>query len=249
MDIIPMLFYPLIATIIVAVLGAVVSFVVALKCSKGVATIVKAISGLLIIGGIIASIVCMSLYYSNEIEPSGYYEDVNTYAMLALVIVFAAVLVVSYFFLGKRHPENNDTRSLAYGAIALALSFALGYARLFRMPQGGSITFASLLPLLIYAYMFGIRRGIILGVIYGVLQAVQDPWIIHPLQFLLDYPLAFAAIGLGGVFKELELFKKAPIVAFLLGGVVAVIVRYFCHVSSGIFAFASYAEDGYTVVA
>ena len=248
-EIIPMLFYPLLATIIATVLVTAASIVAVRLASKKVAQVVKICSGLIVLGGIIACIVCMHMYYVNEVEPSGWYEDVNTYAMLGFVIVLVAILAVIYFFLGKKHPENDDTRTLVFGAIALAMSFALSYARLFKLPQGGTITFASLLPIMIYSYMFGIRRGMGLAIIYGVLQAVQDPWIIHPLQFLLDYPLAFAFIGITGIFKELGLFKKIPIVSFILGGIVAVIGRYISHVGSGIFAFASYAGEGYTAVA
>ena len=248
MEIIPILFYPMLATIIASVVVTASSITAVRLADKNIAHILKIISGVIVLCGIIACIVCMSLYYANEIEPSGYYEDVNTYAMLAICIVLIAILIVLYFFIGKKHEENDDTRTLAYGAIALALSFALSYAKIFSLPQGGTITFASLLPLMVYSYMFGIRRGIALCVVYGVLQAVQDPWIIHPLQFLLDYPIAFAFIGIAGMFREIGLFKKLPIVSLLLGGIVAVVGRYASHVGSGIFAFASYAPEGYTAV-
>ena len=248
MEIIPILFYPMLATIIASVVVTAASITAVRLADKKIAHIVKIISGVIVLCGIIACIVCMSLYYANEIEPSGYYEDVNTYAMLAICIVLIAILIVLYFFIGKKHEENDDTRTLAYGAIALALSFALSYAKIFSLPQGGTITFASLLPLMVYSYMFGIRRGIALCVVYGILQAVQDPWIIHPLQFLLDYPIAFAFIGISGMFREIGLFKKIPIVSLLLGGIVAVVGRYASHVGSGIFAFASYAPEGYTAV-
>lgn len=65
-----------------------------------------------------------------------------------------------------------------------------------------------MLPLMLFSYMFGIRKGIIVGAIYGVLQAIQDPWIIHPAQFFLDYPIAFAMTGLAGIFKELNVIKS-----------------------------------------
>ena len=110
------------------------------------------------------------------------------------------------------------------------------------MPQGGSLTLASLLPLMIYCCMFGTRRGTIACLIYGVLQAVQDPWIIHPMQFLLDYPLAFGMVGISGIFIEKKVFKNKKILGFLLGGVVAVIGRFICHVLSGVFAFSVWAN-------
>ena len=95
---------------------------------------------------------------------------------------------------------------------------------------------------MIYCCMFGTRRGLIVCTIYGVLQALQDPFIIHPMQFLLDYPLAFGLIGVSGIFMEKGVFKDKKVVAFLLGGVLAVVLRYACHVCSGVFAFADYAD-------
>ena len=109
------------------------------------------------------------------------------------------------------------------------------------MPQGGSVTAASLLPLMIYAYMFGPKKGIFAGFVYGLLQAVQDPWLIHPAQFLLDYPLAFAGAGAAGLFGSMKKLDKLPQVQFALGAVVASAIRFAAHVLSGVFAFSEYS--------
>ncbi|MDE6274284.1 MAG: energy-coupled thiamine transporter ThiT, partial [Clostridiales bacterium] len=134
-------------------------------------------------------------------------------------------------------------RDSSSAAICVALSFALSYLKLWEMPQGGSVTFASLLPLMIYSYMFGTKKGVFAGLIYGVLQAVQDPWIIHPAQFLLDYPVAFAAIGVTGMFANMQKLEKLPQVQFALGAIVASVLRFVSHVLSGVFAFSAYAAD------
>ncbi|MGN1078413.1 MAG: energy-coupled thiamine transporter ThiT, partial [Candidatus Gallimonas sp.] len=132
---------------------------------------------------------------------------------------------------------------ISYAAICIAMSFALSYLRIVKMPQGGSVTIASLLPLMIYSYMFGTKKGVFAGFVYGVLQAVQDPWIIHPAQFLLDYPVAFAAIGLAGMFAQVRKLDRLPQVQFALGALVASVVRFISHVLSGVFAFNAYAFD------
>ena len=111
------------------------------------------------------------------------------------------------------------------------------------MPQGGSVTLASLLPLMIFSYMFGVKKGVFAGMIYGILQAIQDPWLLHPAQFLLDYPVAFAAIGLAGMFRGVTALENKPQLAFALGGVVASVLRFLCHILSGVFAFSEYAGD------
>lgn len=197
---------------------------------------------------VIVTIVFLSLYYKNVAEPSGYYTNVSTLGLVISVVLLIGVMIISVLFFGKRK-NDSSTKSLTYAAVSIALSFALSYIRLFKLPQGGSVTFASLLPLMVYSYMFGIKKGVIAGLIYGVLQAVQDPWIIHPAQFLLDYPIAFGMIGLSGIFREWELFKKIPSLSFALGGVVAVLFRYLCHAVSGIFAFSSYAPPQFNAVA
>lgn len=197
---------------------------------------------------LIVSIIYLSLYYKNVAEPSGWYSNVSTAGLVISALILIAILIFIVMFFGKRK-DGNSTRSITYAAVSIALSFALSYIRLFKLPQGGSVTFASLLPLMIYSYMFGIKKGVTAGFIYGILQAVQDPWIIHPAQFLLDYPIAFAMIGLSGIFRELNLFKKIPSLSFALGGVFAVIFRYLCHALSGIFAFSSYAPEQFNAVA
>lgn len=179
------------------------------------------------------------------------YVDDTTKNRLGLYLCSASlvcVIVLLCIFLGKK-VECNHTKSVAYAAACLALSFALSYVRLFRLPQGGSVTLASLLPLLLYSYMFGIRKGVLLGFIYGIMQFMQDPWFIHPVQFLLDYPIAFAAIGLCGLFKEQGVLDKIKPLQFALGAIIAVIVRYASHVISGIFVWGNAENPEYTIVA
>ena len=230
------LFYPILATLITVVAGAIAMLVSSLFSKKAV-KISFIVTAVLTLGCFIATMVLMAQYYGDIAE---YYPNANLVGMIVSAVVFMVIMVVLWFVGDKR--KMSDTRSIVYGAISIALSFALSYAKLFKLPQGGSVTFASLLPLMIYCCMFGTRRGLIVCTIYGVLQALQDPFIIHPMQFLLDYPLAFGLIGVSGIFLEKGVFKDKKVVAFLLGGVLAVVLRYACHVCSGVFAFADYAD-------
>lgn len=230
------LFYPILATLITVVAGAIAMLVSSLFSNKAV-KISFIVTAVLTLGCFIATMVLMSQYYGDIAD---YYPNANLVGMIVSAVVFMVMMVVMWFVGDKR--KMSDTRSIVYGAISIALSFALSYAKLFKLPQGGSVTFASILPLMIYCCMFGTRRGLIVCAIYGVLQALQDPFIIHPMQFLLDYPLAFGLIGVSGIFMEKGVFKDKKVVAFLLGGVLAVVLRYACHVCSGVFAFADYAD-------
>lgn len=235
-----MLFYPILAMLIVVVAGGIAVLISSLFSNKA-AKISLIVTGVLFLASFIAFVVVVWKYYNvNYDKFKKDYPGMSLVGMVVSAVVILAVLVVLWFVGDKR--KLNDTRSIVYGAVAMALAFVLSYARLFKLPNGGSITFASLLPLMIYCCMFGTRRGLIVCSLYGVLQALQDPYIIHPMQFLLDYPLAFGLVGVSGIFMEKGVFKEKKILAFLLGGVVAVLLRYICHVCSGTFAFAEYTD-------
>ena len=94
-------------------------------------------------------------------------------------------------------------KTVAFGALAIALSFALSCIRLYRMPQGGSVTPGSMLPLMLFSAAFGIGPGLLAGLAYGVLQYLQGGWFANVWQFALDYLLAFAALGLTGLARHL----------------------------------------------
>ncbi len=114
--------------------------------------------------------------------------------------------------------------------IAVALAVVLAQVRLFRLPQGGSVTAGSMVPL----FYVSLRWGAIAGGVAGVLHSLIGPFIVHPIQYLLDYPIAYAAIGLAGF------FQGRPVVGVIIGGA----GRWFSHFLSGIVFFASYAPKG-----
>ena len=193
---------------------------------------------------LIAVLVCIAVYYGKKIANDGYYNsDTATVKQIALYVgsALSIALIVGLTFFDKSDLRFN-ARSLAYAGILTSMSFALSYVKLWDMPQGGSITLVSTLPLMLYAYLFGTKKGVFVGFIYGTLQAVQDPWIIHPAQFLLDYPVAFSAIGLAGIFGDAKFLKKVPQARFAIGALVAGSLRFVCHVLSGVFAFEAYAS-------
>jgi thiamine transporter len=131
------------------------------------------------------------------------------------------------------------TRMLSAGALCVALAFLLSFLTLWRLPQGGSITPASMLPLFIYAYLFGAVPGVAAGTVYGVLQLIQGPYIVHPVQFLTDYILPFAILGLAGLFrKDRQLWIGVLFASFL---------RFAIHTVSGVVFFAMYAPPDQNV--
>ncbi|MDY2655736.1 MAG: energy-coupled thiamine transporter ThiT [Candidatus Limiplasma sp.] len=127
-------------------------------------------------------------------------------------------------------------RMLANAALCLALAFVLSYIKLFDLPQGGAVTAASLLPIIAFAYSYGLAPGLVVGVAYGLLQMIQDPWIVTPVQAILDYPLAFACIALAAVARKLP-----DSWGWLAGMALAAVGRFVCHTFTGVVFFAEYA--------
>jgi len=95
--------------------------------------------------------------------------------------------------------KNKQVRALTYGAVCVGLSFALSYAVLFRMPQGGSITLASLAPIVLYIYLFGFKYGLLATVAFTILQLFRGSHLVNPGQIILDYIIPYMALCLVGL--------------------------------------------------
>ncbi|MEA3285084.1 MAG: energy-coupled thiamine transporter ThiT [Synergistota bacterium] len=128
---------------------------------------------------------------------------------------------------------KGNTRILVEGALAASLALALSYVKLFRMPQGGSITLENV-PLLIFALRYGIKAGFGAGAVAGLLQLILGGYVAHPIQALLDYPIAFGALALAGATPRRH----------WIGITAGTLARLACHVASGVVFFASYAPEG-----
>ncbi|MDE5990303.1 MAG: energy-coupled thiamine transporter ThiT, partial [Clostridia bacterium] len=197
--------------------------------------IVKLISAVVCLAIFVVVLVCMIVYYASG-EADEAFSNIGLYVS---GIVLAAAIITLACFADKRG-KSFDTRTIAFAAVCVALSFALSYIRIFKMPMGGSITFASMLPIMLFAFMFGSKKGILVGAVYGILQAIQDPWIIHPAQFVLDYLAAFGAIGLTGCIRDFKVLNKNMRAQFFVGAIVACAFRFLCHYFAGVFAFGAY---------
>lgn len=133
---------------------------------------------------------------------------------------------------------QSKTRMIAEAGVAIAIAQVLSFITLFHMPQGGSIKAASLVPLMIFAYRWGGTRGIWAGVVYGVLHFLLGfKSSIHYLSIILDYLVAYGAIGVCGYFKD-------NMTGLVSGSIVAIALRWFTSVTSGAVVFASYAPQG-----
>lgn len=236
---------PVILIACIALLGTIASYICSLVSPKAF-KISLIVTGALLGAMLIIALVLQGVYYTSGTAENNNWEfltkEENIWLYVSAILVVAVIIALAFVF-GRDKKNGFDTKSISYAAVCIAMSFALSYIKFFELPQGGSLTLASLVPLMLYSYMFGTKKGVLAGLVYGVLQALQDPWIIHPAQFLLDYPVAFSAIGLAGMFADFKALDKLPQVKFTLGAIVASLLRFVSHVLSGVFAFNSFAQE------
>ncbi len=127
-----------------------------------------------------------------------------------------------------------STRALSEIVVVIALSTVLSYIKIYHLPQGGSITAGSMVPLLWLSLRRGAKIGLFASIVYGIVQLLVEPFVYHPVQVLLDYPLAFGALGLAGFFTSYA----------LIGVAVGIFGRFVSHLLSGVIFFAEYAPEG-----
>ena len=159
---------------------------------------------------------------------------------LVSVAVLIALFVIVAIVLRSKKTDNIKamaTTQLVFSAAAMALAIVTAEIKFTRLPMGGSITFFSMLFIVLIGYWYGLRAGLMTGFAYGLLQFLMDPVFYSPIQLLIDYPLAFGALGLSGLFSE----KKNGL---LKGYILGVMGRYIFAFISGVVFFGHYAPEG-----
>jgi thiamine transporter len=127
-----------------------------------------------------------------------------------------------------------STKIIAETVIFVALATVLSYIKLFSLPQGGSVTAASMVPILWLALRRGPKVGLFAASVYGLVQFALQPYIFHLAQVILDYPLAFGLLGVAGF------FRNRPFIGVTLG----ITGRFLAHFFSGIIFFPHFAPEG-----
>ena len=147
--------------------------------------------------------------------------------------VLFAVLAFIFMLFRIRHIKFT-TNMIVHIALMLALTFLLHQLSIYQMPQGGSITFGAMIPLLLISYRYGPVVGCLTGFLYGMINLFQNPFILHPVQVLFDYPLPFMVLGTAALWPHHR--RLSTLLAFGL--------RFVCHFISGAVFFGSYAPEG-----
>lgn len=133
---------------------------------------------------------------------------------------------------------QSKIRKMAECSMLVALATVLSVLKLVEMPYGGSITLASMLPIVVMSYRHGCGWGLISGLLYGVIQQLLGlnslsyftTWYSILAVMLLDYVLAFTVLGFAGVFRKKVATQSH---AMILGALLASLLRYILHTVAG----------------
>ena len=163
-----------------------------------------------------------------------------TAAGYAVTIIAGIILfLAAAFFAAKASSKKRmSTKQLVFCAAALALAYLTSYIKLFEMPWGGSVTLFSMLFVVLIGNWYGSKTGLLVGLAYGIIQFIQEPYVLSFFQVCCDYILAFAALGVAGFFAR----SKYGLVK---GYIIAVIARGVFHALGGYLYWMDYMPDNF----
>ena len=159
----------------------------------------------------------------------------------------------------KREKTQRLVISAMMLAIATVLAFVCAYIPFLNFPFGGGVTIASMLPIVLVSYMYGVKWGLFTGGIYSLIQMLMGHGTIVAMFLpnddayqgvvramiicVLDYIVAYTVIGLGGIFRK---SIKNHTLALCFGAILALILRYAVHIISGAIFYGAFAEWFFT---
>lgn len=164
--------------------------------------------------------------------------NVNTFGVMMIIVLILALIALALALQPKEMKSKKFTAlQLAFSGAALALAMVISLLPpLYQMPMGGSVTLCSMFFITFIGYLYGPKAGLMTGIAYGFMQFLIKP-VFHTMpQMLVDYPLAFGALGLSGFFTN----KKYGL---QIGYIVGVFGRFVFAFLSGLLFFAEYAAD------
>jgi thiamine transporter len=126
--------------------------------------------------------------------------------------------------------RTTSTQVLAEALVMIAIAGVLSLFRIFTLPEAGSVTLGSTVPIFVLSFRRGPKVGMAAGLCLGLIVLIIEPFVINPIQFILDYPLPFSLLGIAGF------FRKWPVVGVGAG----IAGRFTCHFLSGALFFCSY---------
>ena len=163
----------------------------------------------------------------------------TTAGYVVCAIAGIALFVLAILFAGRNSEKKKmGTRQLVFCAMAIALAYVTSYLKLFSLPWGGSVTLCSMLFIVLIGNWYGVQTGIFAGLAYGIMQFLQEPYVLSFFQVCCDYILAFAALGVAGFFANSSH-------GLLKGYIAAVIARGAFHALGGYLYWMDYMPENF----
>lgn len=163
-----------------------------------------------------------------------------TTAGYAVSIAAIIILLLGTAFIYGRTKKDArlTTKQLVFCAVAIALAYVTSYIKLFGLPYGGSVTLFSMLFICLIGNWYGPGIGIMTGLAYGILQFLQEPYVLSPFQVCCDYIFAFAGLGASG-------FLRNQKNGLLKGYVLGIFVRGLFHTIGGYLYWMDYMPENF----
>ncbi len=146
------------------------------------------------------------------------------------------------------------TKRMVTSAMMIALATVLSILQPFSLPFGGGVTIASMMPIVLIAFVYGTKYGLFSGFVFSLIQMLLGAKTVAAFFLpgesqmlvwqaicicLLDYVIAYTVLGFGGVFAQK---LKNKYLAICLGSIFALLLRYLVHIISGTMFFGAWAE-------
>jgi thiamine transporter len=149
---------------------------------------------------------------------------------------------------------NKPLIILVEGAIMVAIAMALSFIPSI-LPNAAIDLSWGLIPMTIYSLRRGVGAGLSASLIWGLLHFVLGKtFYVAPWQVILEYTIAFAVVGLAGLYSKKVLAaarEKTPKLRIRKGAIYVVLAaftatfaRWFCHYWAGVYAWGIYAPEG-----
>lgn len=127
-------------------------------------------------------------------------------------------------------------KPLVYSAVSVALALVLSMIKIIHMPLGGSITLCSMLFVCIPGFLYGPVYGFCASIAYGIMQFIFNGYVVSIPQVICDYLLAFSALGLCCIVRNVKN-------GLVFGYVIGVFGRFIFSFISGVIFYGMYAQD------
>ena len=159
--------------------------------------------------------------------------------VVSIVAVLVLVVLVAILLQKNTSELKLTSQQLVTCAVSIALAYVTSYIKLFKLPFGGSVTLFSMLFIVLIGYWYGVKVGILTGLVYGIFQFLQEPYVLSFFQVCCDYILAFGAMGLSGLFRNSKKY------GLLKAYIVAILARGAFHALGGYLYWMDYMPDNF----